>query len=180
MLNPGHTEKSVGAVRGTLQEYTFNEFQAQVLQKTLADAGHQVTVMRGENLSAIGQASKGYDVFISLHLNACNKSSNYTCCCVQDYLYHSTNKSAAVASKCAIAMGTALGLKIFDPDSKFPGVRKSRLRVLTGTMRAQCPVAFLSEPFFMDCYTDPKMVYNLCEVAMIALAKTILSVEITE
>lgn len=174
LLSPGHSEKTLGAVSHDIQEWCCNEYQVKCLKSTLIKQNCIVDIIRGDNLYTIGLASKGYDAFIITHLNAFNAHTNYVECCVDRRTMLPSSKQAAIASTCAVAMATALNLPLYNAHTELPGVCAKRLQVLSGAYKAGCPVAFLTEAFFLDCYSDKNIVYTLIEAAMMALGNSIL------
>lgn len=174
LLSPGHSSQTIGAVSHGILEYECNEFQVSILKNRFEQKNHTVDIARGDDLYEIGLSSSGYDAFITPHLNAFNKSVNYVTCCVDRHTMLPSSKHAAIASKCAVAMASALNLPLYNAHTELPGVCGKQLRVLSGARKAQCPIAILTEAFFLDCYSEKKIVYNLLEVAMAAFSKSFL------
>lgn len=159
LLDPGHSEQKPGA-RGknpSVQEEDLNRFQAQVLQKELADLGVKADIYDplDDDLFAIGQKANGYDAFVSLHLNAFKQREFYSCAMCHPGKQKPSSKSAQVASQWAQAIAKEIGNPCFSGSEGWPkGVMATGLSVLSGAATTNCPIFFLSEAEFIDDETS--------------------------
>jgi N-acetylmuramoyl-L-alanine amidase len=155
LLDPGHSESHTGA-RGknsSVQEEDLNRFQAELMKAELALLGVQADIIDplDDDLFAIGAASKGYDAFLSLHLNAYANKEFYTCTMCHPSRQTPGSKSAKVASEFAQAVAAAIGNPCFSGTAGWPkGVMATGLSVLSGAASVNCPIFFLSELEFID------------------------------
>lgn len=179
LIDPGHSERRTGA-RNTVQhieEEDCNRIQAKWLTKALATHGIQATIYDpvDDDLLDIGRHAKGYDAFISLHLNAAtNPAAQYTCTLCHSKYQKPTDLSAKVASEWAVAVGKALSIPVYKGSPLWPtGVMAVPLAVLNAATLTNCPICFLSEAFFITGEIDKKDVEDKCKVAMIAAGEVL-------
>lgn len=158
LLDPGHSVEKPGAKgkNPEIKEENLNLFQAEVLRGYLTSLGITVHIVDDpkDDLASIGAKAKGYDMFISLHLNAANGKEHYTCAIVHDSVKPS-DLSASFACNWASVAAKAIGNKLYSGDKGYPqGVMAKKLKVLKAAMDAGCPVVFTSEIEFIDDETD--------------------------
>lgn len=176
LLDIGHSNLSLGAVSagGKVQEYDMNKFQAKILKRELEfDFSVDVIDPEKDDRVAIGLKAKGYNIFISLHLNAYRGKSNYTTICVDTRHNTPTSRSSKLASVCATSISKALQIPLYQGVNFPPGVMPAHLEVLNYAHRSGCELCFLVESFFIDAYSDRAVIENNCEIAMKALASTL-------
>ena len=178
LADPGHSESPVssGAVSADkrITEYEMNLFQANILKRELVyDMLVDIVDPTKDDRVAIGMKAKGYDLFVSTHLNAFNKKANYTSVCVDTRHNTPESRSTKLASVCAIEIAKALGLKAYQNASFPPGVMPKHLEVLNYAHRSGCPICILVEPFFIDVYSDRQIIENKCTIAMKTLANVL-------
>jgi N-acetylmuramoyl-L-alanine amidase len=178
LLDPGHSERHVGArgLNSNVQEEDLNRLQATVLKAELEKLGIAATIIDpiDDDLYSIGASAKGYDAFVSLHLNAYKNKDFYTCTMCHPTKQATTSKSAIVASAAAQAMASALGNACFGGTQNWPkGVMATGLSVLSGAVASGVPIAFLSEAFFVDAYDNNAVCEDKIRKAMPALAKVL-------
>jgi N-acetylmuramoyl-L-alanine amidase len=149
-LDPGHSEKETGAssAKGA-QEEDLNRLQAGLIKKGLEATGRfEVTIFDPENddLYAIGAASKGYDMFISLHHNSYSGTEDPG----TEVLYDN-DKAEAQSKKLAENLSVAI--------SKILGVRNRGIKPFAGAVldtaerQGVFPVV-LVESYFLNPYTQ--------------------------
>jgi len=178
LLDPGHSDKKPGA-RGknpAIKEEVLNRYQAQLLKKNLEDLGIRADIIDppDDNLYQIGLSSRGYDAFISLHLNSFSGKEHYTCTMCHAIKQSPNSKSAKVASKAAQAIAKSINNKLFSGTKNWPvGVMAASLGVLSGAVDARCPVAILTEAEFIDDEVEETGIRARLVKAMQALAKVI-------
>ncbi|NEP13752.1 MAG: S8 family serine peptidase [Symploca sp. SIO2C1] len=146
LLDPGHGKTNTGfdpgAVGNGTNEAVENLHQAQVVAQHLRLLGAEVTILdEALSLAQIGQQAAGYDLFVSLHLNAANKSA-------QGHEVFSHPNAPAEDAELAQAINSQLDA-IF-PDSEIPnrGVKSANFSVLRNA-----PIgvpAVLTESLFID------------------------------
>lgn len=176
LIDPGHSESVRGASgkSSAVQEDVLNRFQAQCLKKYVEALGFRCDIYdtQEDDLYDIGSRAKDYDLFISLHLNACDGNEHYTCAMV--HKKYAKIASTAFASKWAKAMAAACGYKIFSGTEGYPvGVMAASLGVLNAAENSGCPIAMLSELEFMDDETSSEPIKTRIDKAMQAGAKLI-------
>lgn len=178
LIDPGHSNSEPGA-RGknpSITEEEMNRYQAICLKKELEKYGILVTIFDPEvdDIYLIGQKSKGYDAFVSLHLNAFDGKEHYTCAMVSPKWMAPDSKSAKVASLWASAISKTISNPLFAGSPGYPeGVMAAALGVLSGAASVGCPVAFLSEMEFIDDETNIEQLKVHIEKAMAAGAKVL-------
>jgi N-acetylmuramoyl-L-alanine amidase len=178
LLDPGHNERFVGA-RGKLpdrpEEEDFNRFQCQIIANRLRREGAFVEIydpQDHDNLSVIGARAKGFDMFISVHLNALRGVDFYTT--VMTHRTRGRPADVQFAKLCSDKIAKALNHKQNTPGGSIPnGVMPAALGVLTGAINAGCPVAVLTEAFFIDAYGSNAVVEQKCTVAANAIADAV-------
>lgn len=178
LLDPGHSERHTGArgLNSSVQEEDLNRYQAELMKKELAALGVQADIIDpiDDDLFAIGAASKGYDAFLSLHLNAYSNKEHYTCTMCHSSRQKPTDKSALVASKFAQAVAAAIGNPCFSGTAGWPkGVMATGLSVLSGAASVSCPIFFLSELEFVDDETETGPIKTRIEKGIKAGAKVL-------
>jgi len=179
LLDPGHSKRLPGATgkSSLVREEVLNMYQAQCLKMYLEVLGHTCDIYdpQEDDLYEIGSRARGYDMFISLHLNACDGREHYTCAMV--HKKYSKIASAEFASKWAIKMAEAIGNPVFSGSPGYPkGVMAAGLGVLNGAENSGCPICILSELEFMDDETSDGPIKARIEKAMQAGAKLIADV----
>ena len=155
LIDPGHSDKKSGAVGSNtlIKEWEANCYQAKILKEELAKLKVDADIYdpSADDLYEIGAKAKGYDAFISLHLNAFDKKEHYTCTMVHPKYQPADCKSAKVASLWAQAVAAAIKNPCFEGTSPYPkGVMATRLSVLNAAANSGCKIAFLSEAEFID------------------------------
>jgi N-acetylmuramoyl-L-alanine amidase len=185
LIDPGHSEKKPGARMSgaSIQEEDLNRYQAIWLTKILSAHGIQATIYDpiDDDLVDIGRRAKGYDAFVSLHLNSSkNIKAQYTCTCLHSRYQKPDDLSAKVASEWAVAVGQALAIPVYKGSPQWPtGVMALPLSVLNAATLTECPICLLSEAFFISVPDTKKNLEDKCKVAMTAagevLAKYLLS-----
>jgi N-acetylmuramoyl-L-alanine amidase len=178
LIDPGHSERRTGA-RGknsSVQEEDLNRYQAERLAVELALLGFAADIIDplDDDLWAIGKAAQGYAAFVSLHLNAYNGKDHYTCAMVHQKYKSGASKSAQAASAWAKAISAAIKNPCFCGSAGYPeGVMARGLSVLSGAADTDCPIAFLSEAFFVDAYDSNLTCRDKIMTAMKAGAKAL-------
>jgi N-acetylmuramoyl-L-alanine amidase len=80
LLDPGHSNKEPGARSndGTAKEEALTLLQAQIVRDALEKAGFDAFITNPEvdDIEKIGDSAKGYDLFLSLHLNSYDGDSD--------------------------------------------------------------------------------------------------------
>lgn len=178
LLDPGHSEIRKGArgLNGDVQEEDLNRYQAEVLQAELQNYGFTADIYdpEGDDLTAIGAKAVGYDMFISLHLNAYSKKQHYTCAMVHAQV--AKKDSIKVASQWATEISKAIPVKLFGGTEGMPqGVMAAGLSVLRAAEGTNCPVCFLSEAFFVDAMDSTEKCEEWIRLSMAAGAKVVKS-----
>lgn len=180
LLDPGHSERHPGA-RGknpSVQEEDLNRFQAECLKQALAAVNIEAQIIDpiDDDLLAIGRAAKGFDAFVSLHLNAFSGREHYTCAMVHPTFSGPQSASSRCAAAWAAAVANAIGNPLFGGSRGYPkGVYATGLSVLRGAAEAKCPIAFLSEAEFIDDEYSNEPIMKRIEIAMTAGAKALAS-----
>ena len=180
LLDPGHSEVSPGA-RGQAPDYPEEEdcvlIQAKLLQAELKRHGAQCDIYNPsrDSLSGIGSRAKGYDMFLSLHLNAFDKDDEDEYSCAMVHSKHGRTEDYKLASKIAVRVAHKLGNPLFRPQTEYPGVYPARLGVLTAAIKSGCPVCTLVESFFIDAYGNQSEVLIRAEKAAEGIAEGVLS-----
>ncbi|NET56440.1 MAG: S8 family serine peptidase [Symploca sp. SIO2E6] len=146
LLDPGHGKTDTGFDPGAsgngTNEAVENLHQAQVVAQHLRQLGAEVTILdEALSLAQIGQQAAGYDLFVSLHLNAANQSA-------QGHEVFSHPNAPAQDAELAQAINSELDA-IF-PDSEIPnrGVKSFDFSVLRNAP-LEVP-AVLTESLFID------------------------------
>lgn len=178
LLDVGHSKRQVGCLsqNSLWDEHYFNYLQASILQEELKlnrITSHIVDLDKDDR-KRIGAMARGYDMFISIRLNAYDKKEHYSCCKV-DSKYNNLD-SINFASKVAHAMAQALGLPAAKGNLIAGVISDKRVEVLTAASKTGCPIYFLTEAFFLDAHADKLEIERMCEKAMLALAKTVMEV----
>lgn len=173
LLNPGHSELHRTGCRskdGILKEEELNKWQAIVLKQALAQHDIDADIYapkETDDLSNVGEAAKGYNAFVSLHLNASNHVDHY--CCVMVHATEASQSSIrlaeAVTKRCAAAMGS----------KAFEGAYKNGLSVLRAAEAACQGPCILTELLFLDAYEgkDIDAIQNRLTVGLKELAATL-------
>jgi N-acetylmuramoyl-L-alanine amidase len=152
VLDPGHGEiddgvNDPGAVNRTLgkNERDAVRKQADIIKANLQGKGATVKIVENntsKTLRQIGSEGSGADCFVSLHLNAFNRSA-------QGHEVFVHNQGSAVDEKLARSINQALDEALPITDR---GVKRAGLAVLSGV---PLPVpAVLTESFFIDSVPD--------------------------
>jgi N-acetylmuramoyl-L-alanine amidase len=149
LLDAGHSELKNGAASKTktFYEHEMNLHQAEKLQELLKPSGKIIVDIFDpvvDNLRDIGTKAKGYQCFISLHMNAMNQKSNYATSCVLPNMVQTP--SAKLAYLWTEAVAKALKLETYTYQTGCPkGVLPTQLKVLSAAYAVKCPLLFLSE-----------------------------------
>ena len=181
LIDPGHSERRTGA-RGknsSVQEEDLNRYQAERLATELALLGYSADIIDPieDDLWAIGKSAQGYAAFVSLHLNAYNGKDHYTCAMVHTKYQSAESQSAQIASGWAKAISAAIKNPCFSGSAGYPeGVMARGLSVLSGAAATDCPIAFLSEAFFVDAYDSNVVCRDKIMTAMKAGARVLADV----
>lgn len=171
LLDPGHNEAFRGA-RGIAPDFPEEEDHARHMASRLANLlrreGATVRVydpQDHDNLREIGGQAAGYDMFLSLHLNAYDNKDHY--CATLIHATRNRAEDVAFAHICTKHMARHLNHRIYSGGGTLPdGVYPAALGVLTGAILARCPVAVLTEPFFIDAYGSDSEVEGRCHRAV--------------
>jgi hypothetical protein len=157
-----------------VQEEDLNRFQAQVMKEELEKLGIASDIYDPleDDLYEIGSKAKGYDFFLSLHLNASKGKEFYTCAMVHSK--YAKKASIYVASKFAIETAKAIGNNVFSGTVGYPrGVMAAGLSVLNAAERSGCPCCILSELEFVDDEISNEPIKERIKKGMKAGAKVI-------
>lgn len=169
LLDPGHSEKRTGC-RGknpAIHEEALNRFQAEVLKEELAALGVAADIIDTEedDLTAIGLASKGYDGFFSLHLNAYDGREHYTC-----FMVHNTQGSP-LSNQLAKEADTIVSSAMQNKPYGGPySAGLSVLRAAEGVCHGPC---VLSELEFLDDETEEGPIKERLKAGLKAYASVI-------
>ncbi len=166
ILDPGHgitdTGFDPGAGGNGTNEATENLHQAKIVAEHLRQLGAEVKILdEAISLAQIGQRAAGYDLFVSLHLNAFNKDA-------QGHEVYSHPNAPSADSELAKAVNSELDA-VF-PDNEIPnrGVKTKDLSVLRNAPLGV--PAVLTESLFIDA---PGMSRGNVEKAGHAIARGI-------
>jgi len=178
LLDPGHSDSrlspGVTILNGLITEHGINLYQSKLLQEELKfDFVTDIVDPVKDNRVAIGMKAKGYDIFVSLHLNASGKHKNYTTVVVASRHNSPDSRSSKLASVCAVEIATALDIPIYHGPNYPVGVMPRQLEVLNYAHRSGCPICLLVESFFMDVYNNRQELEKDCQTAMKALANVL-------
>lgn len=170
LVDIGHSISNPGAAK----EYENNVYQATLL-KSLLDNNFYVEIIdpKIDDKFAIGSHAKGFNAFISLHLNAFDRRRNYSTCCVSPKYNKPNYPNVKLASKASMAIAQAIGINPFVGPVWPVGIMASNLLVLNAAHQAGCEIAFLVEPFFIDYYVNSDTIHNCCTLSMKALANVL-------
>ncbi len=145
LLNPGHSG-TVGAVgiNPKITEELFADLQATEIRKILKLAGFPCTIRKqfGNNIHAVGTGAQGFDLALSLHFNAFNKTEHGSIVIVG-------NKASFGACIFAEKLSLQLNKNMFKSDKKTIHIR-SDLAFLNGAAKTNCPIACLIESEMID------------------------------
>jgi N-acetylmuramoyl-L-alanine amidase len=178
LLDPGHSELKNGASSKTktFYEHEMNLHQAEKLQEILNRSGKIIADIHDpavDNLREIGTKAKGYQCFISLHMNAMNAEKNYAVSCVLPNMIQTPSSKLAYLWTEAVAK--ALKLDTYTYQTGCPkGVLPSQLKVLSAAYAVKCPLLFLSEIFFIDTVEDKQDCIDRIDLAMEAASKVLI------
>lgn len=176
LLDPGHSKSYPGA-RGKSPDYPKEEIftlqMATALQKLLAAEGATVEIYNpdADELETIGAKAKGFNLFLSIHLNASAGKDFYTCVMIDKNVYKAGSKKFAkiLADHTSKALG---GHK--QNSGNPPGVMEASLGVLRAAEATNCPICVLSEGFFIDAYGSNKDVEYRCSLVVKGMMSAIL------
>lgn len=168
VLDPGHGEidggvNDPGAVNETLRRNERDQVrkQADIIKAQLEAKGATVKIVEnntGKSLSQIGSEGQGADCFVSIHLNAFNKSAQG-----HEVFVHTLGTSVDEALATQINDKLDAALSITDR-----GVKRAGLGVLSGV---PLPVpAVLAESFFIDSVPDIATLDQWTDLAAKAIA----------
>jgi N-acetylmuramoyl-L-alanine amidase len=171
LLDPGHSLINPGATK----EYENNIYQATLLKSLLINNFHvEIIDPKIDDKFAIGSHAKGFDAFISLHLNAFDRRRNYSTCCISSKYNKPNYLNIKLASKAAMAIAQSIGINPFVGPVWPVGVMASNLLVLNAAHQAGCEIAFLVEPFFIDFYCNDSTIKNCIDKSMQSLANVLI------
>jgi len=159
----GATGFEEGASGPGTTEYKQVKQMAPIAAAQLRELGYEVEISDPvDTLVAIGQKAAGSDLFVSLHLNAFNRSAQGT-----EVLVHrnGTQEDVELAQYIQNSLVAALGLAN-------RGVKRQGLAVLSGvplTVRAAC----LTESYFIDAVPNAATAERYTELAGRAIAEGI-------
>jgi len=173
LLDPGHSEKRVGA-RGQssdIQEEDLNRLQALIIKSYFAESNVECTIYDplNDDLWDIGQHANSYDMFISLHHNAFDGDNEDEYSCVMVHKKYAKDKSKDFARLCASSLAKALNSKLYNKD----GVYEASLSVLNSAERVCTGACVLTESYFIDAYSDKEKTKKLSSKAAYAICSAI-------
>lgn len=170
-LDPGHGEilsggNDPGALNPILGRNERDEVRKQTdrVRQLLAAKGASVAIVENNtrmSLPQIGAQAKGSDCFVSLHLNAFNRSAQG-----HEVLVH--RSATALSEQFARLVNQALAESLDIPNR---GVKRRGLAVLAG-VPSGIP-AILTEAFFIDALTSAATLDDWNERAAVAIARGI-------
>lgn len=149
LLNPGHGKTDSGALgkNRNITEYALNMLQANTLAEEFTRLGIPFEIITQDNtggyLEPLGEAAKGFDLFLSLHQNAFDGKEHGAEVCVPPV---SNAVEDALGKAIVAAVSKALGITN-------RGLKPRNLAVLRGAGKVNCP-ALLVESQFIDDETD--------------------------
>ncbi len=161
-LPPGKVDP--GAVGAGTTEYAENLFRAKLIAGILEEKGIDTAVIDDrKNLIELSKMAKGFDVFVSLHLNAFDGKVQGT----ETYIH---KDCGADDKKLAEAIQKALcrDLKLTDR-----GVKICGFSVLVGSTPVSA--ACLSEAFFIDSVKTPEKIREMSKISAESIARGILN-----
>ena len=178
LIDPGHAKTRPGASTHDKRKYEhdYTPHMAHAVKIALEDSGHfTVDVYDPEidDLTGIGAKAKGYDLFLSIHLNAYDRDyeDEYTCVCVHKGV--GKEASYTFASTLAKEVAEAIDNPLFRPHAVNPGVYPLNLSVLRAAEIGCDGPCVLSESFFIDAHDATTETYERCITAARAHAKAI-------
>ena len=110
-------------------------------------------------------------MFLSIHLNASDYRDHYTA--VMVHKRKGRKADTEFARLCAGKISLALDHKLCRA-SDIPGVYPASLGALSGAIDSGCPVAVLTEAFFVDAYGSNAVVEGKCILAAKAIADSVM------
>ena len=178
LIDPGHAKTRPGANTHDKRKYEhdYTPHMAHAIKIGLEDSGHfTVDVYDPEidDLAGIGAKAKGYDLFLSIHLNAYDRDyeDEYTCVCVHKDV--GKQDSYRFASGLAREIANAIDNPLFRPSAVNPGVYPLNLSVLRAAEIGCDGPCVLSESFFIDAHDATSETYERCIEAAKAHVKYI-------
>jgi hypothetical protein len=170
-IDPGHSFLHPGSKR----EYEYNVFQSECLATNLVKKyTPEIYDPSNDDKLAIGKRAKDKIALISLHLNSFNRRQNYATCCISSKYNKPDYKNIKIASKSSMAIAQAIGLNPYIGPIWPVGVMPINLLVLNAAHSVGCEIAFLVEPFFLDCYVNDDTIKRCIEKSMQALASVLI------
>lgn len=177
LFDPGHAKYKAGAINARLgvSEYECNLIQSRAAYSVLKKAGFEIEVYdpSKDDLLAIGKHAKGFDGFVSLHLNASeNTEAQYTTCCVHEIGAKPSSKQ--LASKIICELIKALGFKPYRGQFG-PGVMYLPSKVLSAAEKACKGPCVLTEAFFITSadWRDAGEIKQAAEKAGVAVGQAV-------
>lgn len=175
LFDPGHSLQKDGAqsTAFSIGEHELNLIQARMAYRALKEAGHEIVIFDPpkDDLTLIGKQAKDFDLFLSLHLNACtNPEVNYTAACVLDVGAKTASK--ILATRIVFELVKSLRLSAYK--GMFgPGLMQLPLLVLRNAEKACKGPCVLTEAFFMSSsdYKSKEEMISAAEQAGLAIAK---------
>ncbi len=178
LLDPGHSSGRPGASTHDKKKYEHNytPYMATLIKTSLEATGKYIIDIYDpeiDNLTQIGLKAKGYNMFISIHLNAYDRDyeDEYTCVCT--HREQATTRSNNFASRLAVSIVKEIDNPIFRPNSSLKGVYKLGLGVLRAAESVCDGPCVLSESFFIDAHDDKAATVKRCQSAALGHVKAI-------
>ena len=177
LIDPGHSDRQPGATgkNRSVREYDLNLIQAANLDEALSRTGNfEVDIFdpADDDIYKIGARARGYDLFVSLHLNAFNGEEHYTCA-VLDPRFR--NKAIErLASEVALSVAAAINNALPSQAVGYPvGILPRKLTVIRAANENDCTTAFLLETEFIDDEVNSVGITSRIRLAMEAAANEI-------
>lgn len=174
LFDPGHSSQKDGAQSTAfgIGEHELNLIQARVAYKKLKELGFDITIFdpAKDDLALIGTQAKGYDCFLSMHLNAsASPEPNYTAVCVHDGSAKPASK--ILGTKIVFEFVKSLQLKAYKGPFG-PGLMFLPLAVLKNAEKVCRGPCVLTEAFFLssDDYKSKEELIAAAELAGVAIA----------
>lgn len=179
LFDPGHSENKEGAksVFPGLYEHELNLIQSRAAYKILNAAKFNITIFDplNDDLLAIGKRSKGFDCFLSFHLNAsANPDVNYTAVCLHEVGAKTASK--ILSSKLICELVKTMRLKPYRGPFG-PGIMYLPLKVLSAAEKACNGPCVLTEAFFITSseWSDAGMLKLAAEKAGVCIGKAVVA-----
>jgi N-acetylmuramoyl-L-alanine amidase len=185
LLDPGHSKSRVGARSndGKVKEEVLNLHACETIKAELERGGYAVTMYDPDpdNLTAVGQKARGFDVVISWHHNQYkNGTENPYHCVMIDPAAPSAWKN--IASRLAIAIekgarGTCADTVVFSGTHDLVGVYEAELTVLNTSANdpdGEKPFHVLPEAYFLNKMTSVQGCMDASKAIALQFAKQLM------